>query len=29
MLRLWFAEKTGFYFQTSTTKELHGQLEAN
>jgi uncharacterized pyridoxamine 5'-phosphate oxidase family protein len=29
ILGFWFADETGFYFQTSTTKELHGQLEAN
>jgi len=29
MLGLWFADESGFYFQTSTTKELHGHMEAN
>ncbi|PKP05183.1 MAG: pyridoxamine 5'-phosphate oxidase [Bacteroidetes bacterium HGW-Bacteroidetes-6] len=25
----WFADETGFYFQTSTVKEIPGQLEKN
>ncbi len=29
ILGFWFADETGFYFQTSNTKEVHGQLEAN
>ena len=26
---LWFADKTGFYFHTGTTKDIYGQLKAN
>lgn len=28
-LGFWFADDTGFYFQTSTKKEIPGQLEKN
>jgi pyridoxamine 5'-phosphate oxidase len=28
-LGLWFADETGFYFQTSTLKEIPGQLKNN
>ncbi len=28
-LGFWFADETGFYFQTATMKELPGQLENN
>ncbi len=28
-LGFWFADETGFYFQTSTTKEFSGQLRKN
>jgi len=29
MLGFWFADKTGFYFQTSTVKEIPNQLKKN
>lgn len=29
ILGFWFADETGFYFQTSTTKEIPQQLKAN
>lgn len=29
ILGFWFADETGFYFQTSTIKEIPGQLKAN
>ncbi len=29
MLGFWFADETGFYFQTSTVKAIPGQLEKN
>jgi pyridoxamine 5'-phosphate oxidase len=29
MVGLWYADETGFYFQTNATKELYGDLEAN
>jgi pyridoxamine 5'-phosphate oxidase len=29
MLGFWFADETGFYFQTSTLKEFPNQLKAN
>ena len=29
MLGFWYADETGFYFQTSTIKEIPGQLKAN
>lgn len=29
MIGFWFADETGFYFQTSTMKEIPHQLEAN
>ena len=28
-LAMWYADSTGFYFQTGTVKELVGQLKAN
>jgi len=28
-LGMWFADETGFYFQTGTMKEIAGQLEKN
>jgi pyridoxamine 5'-phosphate oxidase len=29
ILGFWFADESGFYFQTSTIKEIPGQLKAN
>jgi len=29
MIGFWFADETGFYFQTSAVKEMPGQLQAN
>lgn len=29
LLGFWFADETGFYFQTSTVKEIPGQLKLN
>jgi len=29
ILGFWFADETGFYFQTSTIKEIPGQLQKN
>jgi pyridoxamine 5'-phosphate oxidase len=29
LLGFWFADETGFYFQTSTTKEIPEQLKSN
>jgi pyridoxamine 5'-phosphate oxidase len=28
-LAMWYADKTGFYFQSGTMKELYGQLKKN
>jgi len=28
-MMLWFADKTGFYYNTSATKDLYAQLKAN
>jgi uncharacterized pyridoxamine 5'-phosphate oxidase family protein len=28
-LAMWYADETGFYFQTGTMKELYGQLKKN